>query len=783
MEIHDENYHWNECLCGAIKDKAAHTWEKKTDDSHSWEQCACGVIKGKEAHIWMTAFDDKNHWQECTCGMVKGKAAHSWVKKSDDKYHWEKCACGAVKGKAAHTVVVDAAVEATCTETGLTAGSHCSVCGEILKAQEVVKAKGHTEVVDAAVEATCTETGLTAGSHCSVCGEVLKAQEVVKAKGHTEVADAAVEATCTTAGKTAGSHCSVCGEILKAQEVVKAKGHTEVVDAAVEATCTTAGKTAGSHCSVCGTVIKAQEEVPVKDHTPAAAVKENEKAAQIGVAGSYEEVVYCKDCGAEISRTTREIPALPKKGNSANNNPAPYSNGASAGETATDDSSLISDITGAENEDDEPVIVMLGQLSNVPETDLTNEMKADMKDLENSLADAIEAISDISIPPDGVGAEVGEDCSLFAGGPFRAVASSYPATITIELTDPYAFVDMMVFINGKWTKLDTVQNDDGTVTFILDQPSVLSIVYAVSEPEGTYNQGQGRCQDQGHTEVPDAAVEPTCTKTGLTAGSHCSVCGEVLKAQEVVKAKGHTEVADAAVTATCMTAGKTAGSHCSECGAVIKAQETVPAKGHSPAAATIENEKAAQVGVAGSYEEVVYCRACGVELSRKRVETDPLPEPEPQPEPQPEKESDPTPETDNPSETSQEDNGTGKTSVISKNTPADTVAIKSIAGPNDVSCYDDDVILQKLGACPDSMIETASREVTSLKRGGYKIDAGFGVWSESGKTASCTINLSGKDVPDGSQIFVNGSAVYAELKDGYYYFEVTPPSVVIIAHK
>ena len=43
---------------------------------------------------------------------------------------------------------------------------------------------GHTEAEDPAVPATCTETGLTAGVHCSVCGEVFTAQETVDALGH-----------------------------------------------------------------------------------------------------------------------------------------------------------------------------------------------------------------------------------------------------------------------------------------------------------------------------------------------------------------------------------------------------------------------------------------------------------------------------------------------------------------------------------------------------------------------------------------------------------------------
>nr|MCR5067964.1 InlB B-repeat-containing protein [Erysipelotrichaceae bacterium] len=47
-----------------------------------------------------------------------------------------------------------------------------------------IPATGHTPVIDPAVDPTCTETGLTEGSHCSVCGKVLVAQQEVPALGH-----------------------------------------------------------------------------------------------------------------------------------------------------------------------------------------------------------------------------------------------------------------------------------------------------------------------------------------------------------------------------------------------------------------------------------------------------------------------------------------------------------------------------------------------------------------------------------------------------------------------
>ncbi len=203
-----------------------------------------------------------------------------------------------------HTEVIDKAVDATCTKTGLTEGSHCSVCNTVIKAQEVVPAKGHTEVIDKAVAATCTKTGFTEGSHCSVCNTVIKAQEVVPAKGHTEVIDKAVDATCTKTGLTEGSHCSVCNAVIKAQKVVPAKGHTEVIDKAVAATCTKTGLTEGSHCSVCNAVIKAQKVVPAKGHTE---VIDKAVAATCTKTG-FTEGSHCSVCNTVI-KAQEVVPA------------------------------------------------------------------------------------------------------------------------------------------------------------------------------------------------------------------------------------------------------------------------------------------------------------------------------------------------------------------------------------------------------------------------------------------------------------------------------------------
>ena len=98
--------------------------------------------------------------------------------------------------------------------------------------------------------------------------------------------------------------------------------------------------------------------------------------------------------------------------------------------------------------------------------------------------------------------------------------------------------------------------------------------------------------------------QPTCTSEG-TKTKTCTKCNATVT--EKLPAKGHTAVTDKGYPATCTTAGKTDGSHCSVCGAVIKAQTTITATGHKPSGWI--TDKAASIGVKGSkHKECTVCK-------------------------------------------------------------------------------------------------------------------------------------------------------------------------------
>ena len=157
---------------------------------------------------------------------------------------------------------------ATCTETGLTEGSKCSVCGEIISAQQEIPMIPHDLIKVEGKAPTCTEPGLSDGTQCRVCGKVTEAQVELPALGgeHSYQETVTTPATCTQDGVKTFT-CSVCGASY--EEPIAQTGHVREPVPGKAATCTEAGLTDGEKCSVCGEILKAQKEIPALGHIDA----------------------------------------------------------------------------------------------------------------------------------------------------------------------------------------------------------------------------------------------------------------------------------------------------------------------------------------------------------------------------------------------------------------------------------------------------------------------------------------------------------------------------------
>lgn len=279
----------------------AHTFEEKFVDATCTENAVAGHVcsvcgaededykeipdtalghdlvldKDNENYKAVTCEEDGLDTMKCTrCDyteeqVVKASGKHSWDKGTNvdaDCTHASGASytctkCGAVKfeeypegiGEPAkgHTPEVIPAVAATCSSTGLTEGSKCSVCGEILIKQDEtpVDESKHVEAVAATLkEATCTTTGI-ARMECSLCHKNL-GYKVLKAE-HSWVEKTNVPATCGKDGKIT-LECSVCHETD--EKVLPATGEhtfTEENVKTVDATCTEDAKVI-EVCTVCG---------------------------------------------------------------------------------------------------------------------------------------------------------------------------------------------------------------------------------------------------------------------------------------------------------------------------------------------------------------------------------------------------------------------------------------------------------------------------------------------------------------------------------------------------
>ena len=113
-------------------------------------------------------------------------------------------------------------------------------------------------------------------------------------------------------------------------------------------------------------------------------------------------------------------------------------------------------------------------------------------------------------------------------------------------------------------------------------------------------------------------VAPTCIKQGYTQYT-CTNCGESYIA-DYVDALGHVEVVDKAVAPTCTKSGLTEGKHCSRCNASIVVQKTIDALGHSYGEWQILKEAT----ILNEGERQRSCKACNHTVKEKiqRVQVD-----------------------------------------------------------------------------------------------------------------------------------------------------------------
>lgn len=116
-------------------------------------------------------------------------------------------------------------------------------------------------------------------------------------------------------------------------------------------------------------------------------------------------------------------------------------------------------------------------------------------------------------------------------------------------------------------------------------------------------------------------VYPSCTSVGgYDTVYYCTVCGaEVSRTHVSLDKMAHSVVEDKGYEATCTRDGLTDGSHCSVCQTVVVPQTVIPMKEHVYSEKIIENNIEPTCSSEGSYDCVYYCTSCGKELSRTHI--------------------------------------------------------------------------------------------------------------------------------------------------------------------
>lgn len=439
--------------------------------------------------------------------------------------------------------------KATCTEDGVITYT-CTECNESYT--EKIPATGH-KYNDVVTEASCDKGGYTLHT-CANCGDTYK-DDFTAPTGHKYTKTTVKQPSCDTDGVSVYT-CDTCGDSYS--EVIKAKGHIYASEVTKKANCTDDGVITYT-CAICGD--KYTEVIKAKGHNYSAEVTKKANCTD------DEVITYtCANCGDKYTEVIKA------KGHN-------YS--AEVTKKATCDTDGVKTFTCA--------------------------------DCGDVYTEKLEALGHTY----GISEVVKPTCDNDGYTKFTCSVCGDSYSKVINATG-HKYNDKIVSAScdkGGYT-LHTCENcgdiykDNFTSPFGHDYTS--QTVKPACETDGEKTFTCTRCGDT-YTEViktkghvyKRTVVAADCETDGYTL-VECMECHDSFK-EGYVGAKGHTIVTDKAVAATCTTAGKTEGSHCSVCGKVIKAQTEIKAKGH--VAGDWITDKAAAVGVKGRKHRS--CMVCG----------------------------------------------------------------------------------------------------------------------------------------------------------------------------
>lgn len=439
--------------------------------------------------------------------------------------------------------------KATCTEDGVITYT-CTKCNESYT--EKIPATGH-KYNDVVTEASCDKGGYTLHT-CANCGDTYK-DDFTAPTGHKYTKTTVKQPSCDTDGVSVYT-CDTCGDSYS--EVIKAKGHIYASEVTKKANCTDDGVITYT-CAICGD--KYTEVIKAKGHNYSAEVTKKANCTD------DEVITYtCANCGDKYTEVIKA------KGHN-------YS--AEVTKKATCDTDGVKTFTCADCGD-----VYTEKLEALGHT--------------YGISEAVKPTCD----NDGYTKFTCSVCGDSYSKVINATGHKYNDKIVSASCD-----------KGGYT-LHTCENcgdiykDNFTSPLGHDYTS--QTVKPACETDGEKTFTCTRCGDT-YTEViktkghvyKRTVVAAGCETDGYTL-VECMECHDSFK-EAYVGAKGHTIVTDKAVAATCTTAGKTEGSHCSVCGKVIKAQTEIKANGH--VAGDWITDKAAAVGVKGRKHRS--CTVCG----------------------------------------------------------------------------------------------------------------------------------------------------------------------------